>query len=94
MIVTAAVRPRAQEAQVHKLSNAGAARRRDDRRGPRDVNARVRLLADLAVDAGAVGDGGAARERVGQAVLIVGRDRDETRSGFASNALVASVDPA
>ena len=92
MVGAAAVRSRAQEAHADELPNAGAARRRDHGRGTCNVDACVGLRADLPVDAGAVRDGRAARERGGQPVLVVGRHRDEAHSGLASNALVAAVD--
>ena len=60
VVRAAAARPRAEEAHVHQFSHTGAARRRDHRRGPGDVDARVGLSADLPVDAGAMRDGRAA----------------------------------
>src|ERR1043165_1289237 len=76
-----ALRPRAQEAHQHDLPDSGAPRSLDDIPRPCHVNALVTLLADLAIDTGAVRHCTTTLKRLRQLVHIIERPRHNLFTG-------------
>ena len=83
MVRRAAIWPRPQKAQHHDLLDPGALCSFDDGLSAAHVHALVALIADLAVDSGAVRDRVAPFERSGERVNVVdvnaGATRDQHR---------------
>jgi len=79
MVGRAAIQPRPQEAHQHNLPNSGPLRRLNDIPGGFNVNLLKGLLAYLAVDSGAVGDGVATGKSIRKDCGIGKIARDESR---------------
>ena len=92
MVGRRAIGSGAQEAEHDEAVDAGAPGGLDDRPRAADVDGLVGLVADLAVDPGAMDDGVAARERVGEARVAglqpmagPARDDDDVVTGVAES---------